>query len=238
MLTAIFLISINLLSPNQNGGFHRFLHVQRLWASLFPYQSSTLNRVVSHATGIDPVEVVRIQAAKQKQLLYRDGMLVSLTFWTPNLRSRSPQIEGAMRAVTKERPTDFSSWRMSSDDTVSVCCCPDAVTYVQTAFGCDITNRVPWGALQALAGSREEGICRLPDGSLVPLDTCHKWLNDSIASGWMIGICLQSDRPSQGVIVASRKKLDPNAQPAGAASWRQPIGSQTNRTSAAAGSRR
>ena len=109
-------------------------------------------------------------------------------------------------------PDQFTKWSFSTD-TVSTLCRPNLVAFVQSAFCCDITNRVPWGELRRLGGSREEVVCRLPDRSIVDLDACQKWLNESIADGWMVGVTLQSDRPGHSEIVATRKREEAQAQP-------------------------
>ncbi|HWQ92785.1 MAG TPA: hypothetical protein VN673_14005, partial [Clostridia bacterium] len=96
---------------------------------------------------------------------------------------------------------------------VSMLCRPDLVAFVQSAFCCDITNRISWGELLKLGGSQEEAVCRLPDRSIVDLEACYKWLNKSIADGWMVGVTLQNDRPGHSEIVATRKRAEPETQP-------------------------
>jgi hypothetical protein len=71
---------------------------------------------------------------------------------------------------------------------------------------------VPWGTLRRLGGSRDDADCRLPDGSIVGLDECQKWLNESVAGGWVVGVTLQSDRPGQSLIAATRKRAEAEAQ--------------------------
>ena len=71
---------------------------------------------------------------------------------------------------------------------------------------------MPLADLCKLANYSEDREFRLPDGSLVDLVACHKWLNESIAAGWRVGVAIESKCAGDCVFLACRKEPGRNAQ--------------------------
>ncbi|HYG36620.1 MAG TPA: hypothetical protein VEC99_17635 [Clostridia bacterium] len=173
---------------------------RRLAGFVARHRSSLLVRFIAQHTGVDPFIYLLDEADKKERALYEAGELMSLTIWVPNLLARPNEIHS--RLFTNGHS---ASWALSPDDTMTALVKPAEVPYWQSEF-CEVTNRVLWGVLRQFQGtSLEEPLCRLPDGSLVDLDTCYKWLNESIAAGWRVGVTIQSTRHGDRFIVASRK---------------------------------
>jgi hypothetical protein len=177
------------------------------------YRATPAYRKVAQATGVDPFERFHAKSQQEADSLYASGDLVSLTFWIPNLRRRQTQVQRDLMVIAQSNPARMiASGGFSGDDTMAFLCRPEDVGFWQSALCCDITNRVPWGKLRWLGGSRDDVDCRLPDRSIVDLDACAKWLNESVAAGWMVGVTLESDHPGHSVIVATRRKPGQMAQ--------------------------
>jgi len=221
---------------NDDARLRELSRVKRLRARLLPYRFSPTYRKIAAVTKVDPERGLSNRVNRLENSLYHSGSLVSLTFWVPNLRLGPKEIQNLV-LMTNSPFDQFTLWTFSPDDTVSIMCPREQVASAESVFCC-ITNRVPWGTLRRLGGSRDDADCRLPDGSIVGLDECQKWLNESVAGGWVVGVTLQSDRPGQSLIAATRKRAEAEAQPGGPANGSQPFGSETHRAPAAAASRR
>jgi hypothetical protein len=179
-----------------------------LWTRFTRWQLSPTYGRIFAVLNIDPMNHHLEKVERLETKLYESGDLVSLTFLVPNLNARQSQVRDQLSAIAKNHPDQLNEARFPSSDTVQTLCRPEFVQLLQTCFGCDITNRVPWADLWRLGGSRENIRCRLPDRSVVNIDSCYKWLNDSIGEGWSVGALSLSDRPGHSMIVVTRKKRE------------------------------
>jgi hypothetical protein len=108
---------------------------------------------------------------------------------------------------------NFVQWSFTTDNTMVGSVRPAEVAFWQSAF-CETTNRLDWGELYLLKSFAPQAVFCLPDGSHVDRQAWEKWLNESIAAGWSVGISLvQSNR---SVLVASRKRGEAGTRPDGA----------------------
>jgi len=201
--------------PGEDGRYRELARTQRLWARVARYRFAALfstgSPTVAQRIGRHLEERLRTKAERLEQSLLRSGGLVSLSFYAPRLQQRQTQIHKELMEVCRNRPsTPMLEYRFfgsfSSDDTIHMVCRPEEVAFLQSAFCCDVTNRVAYGVLRRLGGSRDDVVCRLPDRSVVDLDTCHKWLNESVAAGWMAGVSSEIDGSGYTRIVCTRKK--------------------------------
>lgn len=145
-------------------------------------------RQLSKTTGFDPVSHYQKKAEALEESLRKSGALVGVGFYSP------------VRFYPAQGPEAQYVKLSSSEDYVSMLCRPRDVAYWQGTF-CRITNRVSWGKLRTLGGNREEIMCILPDGQTVELSDGQRWLNESIESGWMVGVCV-----SNRFLIALRRK--------------------------------
>ncbi len=209
---------------DRSAQYRQLLSAQRLWTRLVRWQFSPSYRKISEATKVDPVRQLRQRIDRLESSLHQSGDLVSLTFWVPDLQARRNQVDAKVVGIMRSYPDQFWKWTITSDGRFNALCRPDLVARVQSVVCCDITNRVTREELRRLGGFRDEVACRLPDHSVVDLDGCQKWLNESIDEGWMVGVTLQSDRPGHSEIVATRRRAEAEAKTNSAANGIQPIG--------------
>jgi hypothetical protein len=198
-------------APSDDARYRELVRAHRLSANLARYQFSPMYQRITQVMKMDPARHYSEKAERLESALYRSGYLVSLTVCIPDLQGRSSQVRTQLMGIMKRHPELVWSWNLSSDDYVRTLCRPDLVAFIQSEF-CS-TNLIPYSALQRLAGSREDVACRLPVGSTVNLDACWKWLRESRAGGWMVGVIYESDRPGHQVIVATRKKAEAKVPP-------------------------
>jgi hypothetical protein len=167
--------------------------------------------VFTKLTRFDPVSHYRGKADELERSLRKSRALVMVSFYPPSfLESGATNAYRRRLFFASNGLPYYASFQNSEaqyvyrslhdDDGITLTCRPRDVAYWQSAF-CAITNRVQWGKLYKLGGNSEEIMCQLPDGTIVDLNACHKWLNASIASGWMVGVCY-----SNRVILTSRRK--------------------------------
>jgi len=159
----------------------------------------------------DPANYYRNKADSLEKSLIGSGALVGVGFYKPTFSDSKMVITSPGRLfLTPAGPPYFTRAQnpdapfvkfWSDKDEISLICRPSDFPYWQSAYCC-ITNRVSWGRLRKLGGNREEIMCQLPDGRIVELAACQQWLNESIESGWMVGVCA-----SNRLLVASRRKL-------------------------------
>jgi hypothetical protein len=163
---------------NRNHSYAAFLRTAQLRDGFAKYEFSPVYQTFSRLTGSNPARRYRLKAQAEEQALWSSGNLVSLTFWAP-----------ASRSLAEVRsPTHFIKVIAHGDDMVTVLCLPSDAASLQRLFCC-ITNRVPIAPLTRLAGFESDDIpCNLPDGSVVGVEALQRWLNDSIAAGWRVGI--------------------------------------------------
>jgi len=206
---------------------------KRLWEYVAPYEFTSTYRAISKRTGVDLISHLYKKAERLENSLLQSGDLQTVIFLAPNIQARQQQVISQMRGLSSEFEyeneisyisTKFSyqagrQWLQnrpqmgySESEMVTLRCRPEQIASAQSAF-CSITNRVRWGQLTKLWGSPEEFVGRLPDGSQVDLKACQKWLNNSVAAGWMVGVARLSD----GVVVPTREMMELKALPAGAA---------------------
>jgi hypothetical protein len=118
--------------------------------------------------------------------LYRSDTLVTVTFYAPSLSERQARLTKSQLEVINNR--HFVEVDSSDEDSVSLRCLPEDVPDLQARF-CYVTNYVPRAPLARLAGFDAEDLtCPLPDGTVVALPALQKWLNQSTAAGWRIGV--------------------------------------------------
>ena len=163
-------------------------------------------------TGRDPdAGGERIKRAKsEERLLSASGDHVWLTIWLPELNKLD---RGSIRERLQNRPpgVSFVPWAVTTDDTMMGYVRPGDLASWQSTF-CEITNRIAWEHMPLVLAA--QGDCRLADGSRVDFHAWQKWLDDSIASGWSVGVSLVQSNHS--VLVAARKKVEAGAQPGAA----------------------
>lgn len=170
---------------------------------------------LSKWTGFDPASHYQKKAEVLEESLHKSGALVGVSFYKPAFSNSKSVVTNSGRLVptpagpyfAPAKKSDVSFVRFwSNNDEISLVCRPSDLPHWQSAFCC-ITNRVSWGRLRKLGGNREEIMCQLPDGRIVELDACQQWLNESIAKGWMVGICT-----SNRLLLASRRRLGDEAR--------------------------
>lgn len=202
--------------PGEDGRYRELARTQRLWARVARYRFAALSSpgslTVAQRIGRHLEERLRTKAERLERSLFRSGGLVSVSFYAPRLQQRQTQIQKQLTAMCRNRPsTPILEYRFlgsfSGDDTIHMVCRPEEVAFLQSAFCCDVTNRVAFGVLRRLGGSRDDVVCRLPDRSVVDLDACHQWLNESVAAGWMVGVSSEIDGSGNIRIVCTRKKV-------------------------------
>jgi hypothetical protein len=180
---------------------------------LMGWRSKPGYRFITKWTRFDPINHYRARADELQRSLRKSGALVVVSFYPPSFLegSATNAFRGQFFFLTNGLPY-YASFQNSEaqyvyrspyrDEEITLICRPRDVVYWQSAF-CAITNRVRWGTLYKLGGEREDVMCQLPDGTIVELNACQKWLNESIASGWMVGVC-----SSNRLLIASRRKLE------------------------------
>jgi hypothetical protein len=171
------------------------------------HHGSRAYQLTARFAGVYPEQYLRQTARKKAETLYDSGELVTLTFLVPNLMARLPEIRDRCR--TNSRCVLWSA----SDRQLDMFVRPAHVAYCGSEF-CQITNRVAFGDLRKFAGNSDEAEFRLPDGSVVDLDACHKWLNESIASGRSVGLAVECRAVGGPVFHAFRKEPETNAHAA------------------------
>jgi len=202
--------------PGEDGRYRELARTQRLWARVARYRFAALfstgSPTVAQRIGRHLEERFRTKAEQLERSLFRSGGLVSVSFYAPNLQHRQTQIQKQLMEICRSRPftpiLEYSFFGSFSGDanTIHMLCRPEDVAFLQSAFCCDVTNRVAFGVLRRLGGSRDDVVCRLPDRSVVDLDAGHKWLNESVAAGWMVGVSSEIDGSGYIRIVCTRKK--------------------------------
>lgn len=189
---------------NSDVRFRALLQANRLRQKMEPYQFSLTYRKVTEVTKVDLIERERQRAERLDLSLLESGDLVSLWFFVPNLDTQKSLVRSKLEAMMRSSADQIASWWLiAQQDMVCMHCRPGFVVSAQSAFCC-VTNRVPWGALRAMGGSRDDVDCYLPGGSLVSLDECQKWLNGSVAAGRRVGVMAKSEHPGHCVIIVTR----------------------------------
>lgn len=192
--------------------YDKLLSARRSEARHMSWRTKPLYRFLSNLVRFDPVSHYRGKADELEKALKKSGALIFVGFYPPSfLDSSATNAFAGQLFLSSDGFPYFASLQNSevqyvnrffgSKDDISLICRPRDVRYWQSAF-CTITNRVRWGTLRKLGGNQEEIMCQLPDGTIVELDACQKWLNESIESGWMVGVC-----SSNRMLVASRQKF-------------------------------
>ena len=209
LLGLVVVVGLWIVPSHHGSGEARFralLRAEHLRQKLEQYRFSPVYRKIAKLTKVDFIERERQRAEQLDLALLRSGDLVSLWFFVPNLQAQESRVRTKLDALMRVSTDQVGRWWLNAkDDWLCVHCRPGFVVSAQSAFCC-ITNRVPWGPLRALGGSRDDVDCYLPDGSLVDLDRCQKWLNESVAAGWRVGVMAKSERPGRCVLVVTRRK--------------------------------
>jgi hypothetical protein len=189
--------------------FDKMTSTRRLEARFMLWRVKPWYRSLSKLIRFDLLNHYATKADALEKSLSDSGYLMGLSFY----RSASDdQVIGSRAKMLLIRPGRVGYYvptaqarvqyacRWDDKDSITMLCRARDASYWQQAF-CSITNRVRWGTLRKLGGDREEIDCWLPDGKLVDLETCQQWLNESVASGWMVGVCA-----SNRILIASRRK--------------------------------
>jgi hypothetical protein len=150
------------------------------------------------------------QAKSEEGALHRSSDVVNLTIWLPGLNKRDRVV---IRDMLYKRPpgTPLVRWSITADDTMLASVRPQDLAFWQSAF-CEITNRISWKQMPLELAAQDD--CRLGDGSRLDFRAWQKWLDDSIAEGWSVGVSLVQSNHS--VLLATRKKVEAGAQPGAA----------------------
>lgn len=192
--------------------YDQLLSARRSEARFMLWQRNPWFGRFSKLTGFDPVAYYRRKSDELEQTLLKSGALITVTFYQPASGDSRLLIErpGTLLISPSGFPY-FASIQNSGPSLVKssvggeeimAVCRPCDFRYWQSAYCC-LTNRVSWGPLRKLGGNREEVFCRLPDGQVVELEACQRWLNESVAAGWMVGVCRSND-----FLLASRRQPD------------------------------
>ncbi len=146
--------------------------------------------------------------------LYRSDTLMHLAFYAPDLPERAAGLSRQQLEVLHDRT--FIEVQSSDSDSVTITCLPEMRSNLQSRF-CDIPNYIPRGPLTRLAGGNSDDIeCRLPDGSVVDVTALQKWLNESVATGWRVGVSRVFGTKGPREIVALRQRDEQGNKPQGA----------------------
>ncbi|MFO1513715.1 MAG: hypothetical protein U1F83_12485 [Verrucomicrobiota bacterium] len=186
------------------------MSTRRLEARFMLWRVKPWYRSLSKLIRFDLLDHYATKADLLQKSLTESGYLIGLSFYRPvsvdptfGPRTRMllvrPGSVGYYIPTTQARLQYAQLW--DSRYSITLICRNGDAAYWQQFF-CTITNRVRWGYLRNLGGDREDIDCHLPDGEVADLDTCQKWLNESVAAGWMVGVCA-----SNRVLIASRRKL-------------------------------
>ena len=216
-------IAFALLSSRKDveGRYDQLLRARRLEARFTRWSSTGAYRLAVGVTRSDPAGHFRNQANKLESSLCKAGALVWLNFYGYALH---PQLVGqrglgSWNEIPQAGKTSFvpaeaprqsgAQWvRWGVDDRrqqIRVLCRPQDAGFWRSA-NCCITNRVQWGALIKFIDDPDFISCRLPDGSIVDLGVGQRWLNQSIAEGWMVGFELLQEPSVDSRVVLSRRK--------------------------------
>jgi len=194
--------------------YDRLVSARRSEARFMLWRMKPWYARLSKLTRFDPVSHYQKKAEALETALLSSGALVYVSFYqpTPSAYQRTANLArplitatGGLLYVPPAQPSEMQCVRSWSDkDEISLLCRPRDVVYWQSTY-CRITNRVSWGKLRKLGGNREEIMCILPDARIVELNDGQKWLNDSIESGWLVGVCA-----SNKFLIALRRKPAPD----------------------------
>ena len=189
---ALLMVGFWIASSRQQGGqadYESLVRAERWRFRFFVWwQRSPVYRTVVRVTGIDFEKHNRQKIEALEKTLEKSGYLVTVGILVPNdLAIRKTLAEIQRTNTTKNATPAFLRCQFRTDGSVWVDCRRQDLPFWQAA-SCHITNRVAYGDLRSFGGSREEIDFRLPDGRTVDLDACQRWLNESIAAGWMVGV--------------------------------------------------
>jgi len=197
---------------NGGGRFCALSRANHLRAKLEPYRFSPLYRRLSALAKADLIDRLGQRVERLEGSLIASGELVKVWFWLPNLDAQQNHVPTNLAGFMNNSPDQIVRWWVSGEDIGCLLCRPGFVKSAQSTFCC-FTNRVPWGRLRQLGGSRDDVVCLLPGGLLVDLDQCQRFLNESIAAGFRVGVLAESDHPGHCVIFATRSEGHEAAQP-------------------------
>jgi hypothetical protein len=132
------------------------------------------------------VQFLDKKSIEKRTKLYQSDELESIMFYAPNLPERKARLsEQQLEVFNSGRFIEVTS---SEQDTVALRCLSEMVSDLQHRF-CYVTNYIPRSALTRLSFFNSEGtVCCLPDGTEVDVAAGQKWLNESVAAGWRVGI--------------------------------------------------
>ena len=191
-----------LLQPpsSHNPELAEFLRAKRLADFCAMHNDAFVFRVIPRHVRLKYTIKLSMKSEAKKLELYRSGRLAGVTFYAPGLPERKAQLNRTQLEVVNGR--HFVEVESSDEDSVSIRCLPEDLPSLQARF-CYITNYVPRAPLTRLAGfAAEDETCQLPDGSVVDLAGLQKWLNESTAAGWKVGIGrVYQERGFHGLIV-------------------------------------
>ncbi len=182
--------------------YDRLVSARRSEARFMLWRIKPFYARLSKLTRFDPVTHYQKKAEALEKSLRSSGALVYVSFYQPTPAAyQRTTVSGGVPIVTSAKPPVAQYVRSWSDkDEISLLCRPRDVIRWQSTF-CRITNRVIFGKLYKLSNNRDETECLLPDGRIVDLNACHQWLNESTASGLMVGVCA-----SNRVLIVSHRK--------------------------------
>jgi hypothetical protein len=212
-LCAIAWFAISALTDKRSADdkcFDKMASTRRLEARFMLWRVKPWYRSLSKLVRFDLLDHYAKKADVLQKSLTESGYLIGLSFYRPKYVDQSNVLRAKVQLMrpgsvgycvpTAQAQVQYAQLWDSRDSITLICRNRDAAYWQQ--FFCTITNRVRWGNMRKLGGDREDIDCHLPDGEVVDLDTCQKWLNESVAAGWMVGVCA-----SNRVLIASRRKL-------------------------------
>ena len=160
-----------------------FLRAQRLADA---GRRNSLLRVIPLKTRLRLAQFLDKKSMEKRAKLYQSDELESIMFYAPDLPERKARLSEQQLGVLSSRR--FIEVASSDQDTVALRCLPEMVSDLQHRF-CYVTNYIPRSALTRLSFFNSEGTaCCLPDGTEVDVAAGQKWLNESVAAGWRVGI--------------------------------------------------
>jgi len=177
-----------------------YTRAQRL-ADLVAGRRNSLLRAIPIKARSPLIESLDQKALEQKRVLDQSAELETLIFYAPDLPERRALLsKQRLELLGRGR---FVEVTLSDDDRLALRCLPEMVADLQRRF-CYVTNRIHRSALTSLCQFNSEDIaCRLPDGTEVDLAAAQKWLNESVAAGWRVGI---SRRRTNDLLVVMRER--------------------------------
>jgi hypothetical protein len=183
-----------------------YTRAQRL-ADLVAGRRGSLLRAIPIAARSPLIERLDQKAFEKKRVLDQSGELEAVILYAPDLPERRALLSQQRLEVLGHGR--FVQVMLSDPERLVLRCLPEMITDLQHRF-CYVTNHIARSSLTSLCQFNSEDIaCRLPDGTEVDLAAAQKWLNESVAARWRVGI---SRRGTNNLLIVMRERTAGEAE--------------------------